>query len=590
LSIFFENYSGNWPKEVLMDTLCPISMKTQPIYPAVAALILFLSLISAQVHGNQDNTTCQDNASGPLLLNMTSMNLTKNLSLPNISSYNMTDIADNLSISKNTSADNLGMENESSGEKNTDDAIRNASSMTDRCTFFVYSDRLIYKTGQKVEILHNLSDCSDDFSIEYWIEDLFKNIAKNPYTTTNKDKKTWTAKTGRDVDVFRIRSVMTQHPGTRNSTEQSSERIIIVLSDAGNEDSSHEQEPDEDQKDGQDQEPKIDIISIKHKDDDHARFGELIKVRVLMGRGGSARYSIKAWIEDKYGDRITGKHTINIKEKNVDLEIELSMQIEPDCEKEFMQGTYYLIFEGLGIKREEEIEIEGWEEDLCGKIEPECPICEICPTQEEEKEDDEENEKSIRDCICSQSQENKIIKSFYTLQKKPSDDIKLFTNFNFIPNSSIKAVILSIRNRSSVPFEDDKQTTIMPLQEKGNDFILMAMKNNTVIDYEELSFFNNMTKSPIEDEQEQREQQEQKNQQIDAAGTGTEKSAQHDSLKTITSAEIASPIYESTQEKTKRFSFIGFGIVLLLLSYIGAKRFLFRAIRRYMKKSPADSE
>ncbi len=559
-----------------------------PIKNSTAVLlILFLVVIPTQAQNHTNNTVCHHNISHSIPTNETSLDHSDTKSQTNSSLTSMTSITDNLSLPKNSSDINLSLNLPEHKNKTGQNTSQNRSISASDCTFSVSSDRIIYEKGQKVTIAHNISDCSDDFSIEYWIEDLFGKIAKRAYTTKNTDKKSWTAETKKDVDVFTIRSVMTQDPESNNSKEHASEKIIIVISEESDQDGTNEQDPQDDLEE-EEKEPFIDIIRIKHKKDGHAMFGELIKVRALIGRGDSAKYSIKAWIEDDDEKRITDKHTINLKEKNVEVEIEISMLIEPDCEKEQDQGTYYLILKGLGLTETEKIEIEGWKDDLCQEIEPECPQCEQCPAP---IESGPKNEKEVCDCSSKRKQEENLIKSFYTLQKKTSDKIKLFSNFNFISNSSIEATILSIRNITKVPFKEEKQTSLLPLHKNKNDFILILKNNRTILDYSEITFFNNITDDKTEEQiHVSRQDSAEEDQQKKAGNTGSKKIAQHDSLKTITSAEIASPIYESTQEKTKKFSFIGLGIVLLLLSYIGAKRFLSPAIRKYIRKSAADSE
>ena len=72
----------------------------------------------------------------------------------------------------------------------------------------------------------NTSIAVKNYSIEYWIEDLFGNIIKNKVITSNQDEKTYTPKIDEDDKVLIIKSVLKSVDC--NITKNSSEALLII--------------------------------------------------------------------------------------------------------------------------------------------------------------------------------------------------------------------------------------------------------------------------------------------------------------------------------------------------------------------------
>jgi len=96
-----------------------------------------------------------------------------------------------------------------------------------------------------------------------------------------------------------------------------------------------------------------------------AKFGETIRVRLKVLRGNTTRESISLYAEDSSNRDISKKTTFNIPERFTNNTITLPIQLIPNCNENFKDGTYFIVLSGLQEEDKEEFEIEGITETLC---------------------------------------------------------------------------------------------------------------------------------------------------------------------------------------------------------------------------------
>ena len=98
----------------------------------------------------------------------------------------------------------------------------------------IRSDKLLYDSGEKIEFYNTLSALKGkdgktvQYSIEYWIEDLFGNIVKKPVITSNLNKKSYTPKINEPDRVFVIKSRI-EWISCNNTCEKTSAMAFVIV-------------------------------------------------------------------------------------------------------------------------------------------------------------------------------------------------------------------------------------------------------------------------------------------------------------------------------------------------------------------------
>lgn len=118
---------------------------------------------------------------------------------------------------------------------------------------------------------------------------------------------------------------------------------------------------------GASKESTISLEKIYDLTDETAKFGQIIMAKLNIYKGNTNKESISVWIEDKKGKKISKLSKVNVDSKNTEYSLTLPIQIDPNCDESFKGGTYLIIAQGLDVKDEEKIKIEGILESICTK-------------------------------------------------------------------------------------------------------------------------------------------------------------------------------------------------------------------------------
>ncbi len=116
----------------------------------------------------------------------------------------------------------------------------------------------------------------------------------------------------------------------------------------------------------EERESKIEINKIYLGQDNCAKFGETIRIRLNIYKGDETKNNIKAHVE-KDGKVISKTTSFNIEDKYSENDLTIPLQLIPNCNLKESDGDYYLIVEGLDEEDKEEFCIAGITEDLCDK-------------------------------------------------------------------------------------------------------------------------------------------------------------------------------------------------------------------------------
>jgi len=111
-------------------------------------------------------------------------------------------------------------------------------------------------------------------------------------------------------------------------------------------------------------ESKIEIQNIYLGNDNKAKFGDNLRVKLNIYKGDETKESIKAYIQknDKKISKIT---SFNINQKFSENIITIPIQIFPNCNLKYEEGKYEIVVEGLDEKDTEYLEINGITKNLC---------------------------------------------------------------------------------------------------------------------------------------------------------------------------------------------------------------------------------
>lgn len=86
-----------------------------------------------------------------------------------------------------------------------------------------------YSNGEQIRFRHILSNETEDYQIEYWIEDLFGEIVKSKRNTTNTNEKTYTPNIDEKDKILVIKSILYTGCNDSNQSNNMDEKLIFVV-------------------------------------------------------------------------------------------------------------------------------------------------------------------------------------------------------------------------------------------------------------------------------------------------------------------------------------------------------------------------
>jgi len=98
--------------------------------------------------------------------------------------------------------------------------------------------------------------------------------------------------------------------------------------------------------------------------DEKAEFGDQIRVRLNIYKGDETKYNLDLYIKDS-SYQVSKRTEINLYESFQEYTITAPIQIEPNCNEKYKDGTYTIYLKGFDEVATKEIEIEGLDKDLC---------------------------------------------------------------------------------------------------------------------------------------------------------------------------------------------------------------------------------
>lgn len=288
---------------------------------------------------------------------------------------------------------------------------------------------------------------SETFPFDYWVEDLAGKIVKSPYTTDNTNSRSWTPRC-QDGPVFFIHA--------DNSCNHTS---VMLVANCTIEEQDFK-----------------DSVRILEATDGH--WGDEVYARLAVSKGDSTRTLIEV--------RVAGASDstkIYATEKNTEFEVRVPIRLHTNCEGDYEDGTYEVEVSGLDSDSVD-IEISGTTGCKVAECTP-CPVCSICRLPKKPK-----------------------IRSFYTLAKKYSDEIRLFANVDCPGNCSLMLNGIPVRNITSysgkmdfnVSYMDKYDLQIVELASPNELRVNLTRPEKTILKIKNDSTAENAVSESIQDE------------------------------------------------------------------------------------------
>ena len=206
------------------------------------------------------------------------------------------------------------------------------------CSFSIKTDKEVYSEGEVVEFWYEIQPPIDEFSISYWITDLFGNFVRDEKNTTNDNKKYFTPKVYGSENVYQIHSILS--PCQANATQN-----IIV-------------------KGTKESESYIKIKSLS--ENESIMFGDTIWINLIAYKGESKKSSLYLYIKKKDIDlKLTEASKFDLDTNYQKYKFSVPLKIPYNCNNKYQDGNYELVVEGLDVVSTEEIIIEGTKTTIC---------------------------------------------------------------------------------------------------------------------------------------------------------------------------------------------------------------------------------
>ena len=274
-------------------------------------------------------------------------------------------------------SNNTGLQSNNTNETISDELYYHETS-TCNSKISISTLKDVFVAGEKIKYNFHINS-TEDFVIEYWIEDISGGIVKKKYNTTKLSQKSWTPSV---CGTYLIKAEL--HSSCNKTIAQ---KLVGVRCEQFAE--------------------KFDITKIPD-----AEFGDIIRVEIIIEKGTTAKSVVEIYIEDDENIKLSETTKVTVSQKNSRTKLSVPVLIKENCALE--TGDYTLVVKGLGIETKEQIYIEA-----ANCKEP--PVCKKCYTCEK-----------CTECITYPEifPNDAEIMSFYTRQKKYSDKIKLFANID----------------------------------------------------------------------------------------------------------------------------------------------------------------
>lgn len=227
------------------------------------------------------------------------------------------------------------------------DPVNDTNTTTCDVSSFVSTEKDVYDQGDVIFFAMQINDSNcqaQDVYMEYWIEDLYGNIVKpalnNTYAIScTSINRQWSPPFGQ-TQGYLIRANVNPGCNDTNGQTNNATKLVVVRGNA-----SVSQEKNQSSN-----------IEIKNFSD--ASFGEAVTIDLAIYRGNTSKYAVEIWIQSQ-NEKISAVSSFHADSRFINYNITLPVQIKPNCDSKFQNGTYTLVAEGLDKNATTSINVSG---------------------------------------------------------------------------------------------------------------------------------------------------------------------------------------------------------------------------------------
>jgi len=222
----------------------------------------------------------------------------------------------------------------------------------------LFAEKTLYQNEEKIKYDIILSDETYPFTISYSVFGLLGDEIKRSQNTTNTNTKTFTPEIDEADRILLIKAELVSLVCSDNNLSDNLAEIIILVNGTT-------LTAEKGKRKGSGNESNLSIIDVSP---DNIKFGQLIKARLNLYKGDTAKTAISAYVIDDFKAKTKISRTtssLNLHDKNTFYEITIPILLKDNCDDDFEDGSYQLIIEGLGVSAKKSINIAGITGNVC---------------------------------------------------------------------------------------------------------------------------------------------------------------------------------------------------------------------------------
>lgn len=296
--------------------------------------------------------------------------------------------------------------------------------------------QLYYESGNKIKFWNKLLRHDNNtelppYIIRYEIQDLQGKTVRVT-TTENQNLKTWTPKLKDALGVFILTNQFDMLACNNSNNDTQNKQLIVVQGE----------------KVIPENESSIEITNL-HIPKKGYRFGDIVKVSMHAYKGNTSKYSIKLYVEDVKGRKVSSTTSFHAKQKFQDYQVTMPIVLKDSTKS----GQHKVVIEGLGKQRSKNLWIKTKEIKI------------------------------VQNVTAHKPKKQFSIASFYTRSKKANKKINVYARIKGKGNATLELV--GLEDHDSVPISINKSFSYkkeVAMQNGPNVFLLKILEKEKILD------------------------------------------------------------------------------------------------------------
>ncbi len=223
-------------------------------------------------------------------------------------------------------------------------------------TLNISTEKTLYQNDEKIKYDITLTDETYPFVIQYGVFDLLGDQIKKFQNTTNTNTKTFTPDIDEADRILLIKAELVSLACSDNNISDNKAEIIVLVNGTLI-------TAEKGKKKGSGNESNISIIDVSP---DKIKFGQLIKAKLNIYKGDTAKTAVSAYVIDEDNNKLSRiTSSLNLHDKQTFYELTVPILLKDNCDDDFEDGNYKLIIDGLGVSAKKSINVVGLTGNIC---------------------------------------------------------------------------------------------------------------------------------------------------------------------------------------------------------------------------------